>query len=83
MRGDEQTAYRLLGALPGDSRVGLTEESFINTSARISALSSAPEGSGTVVRAEVETAGGLYFGTFHLRRQKGRYLIMSHEFIKP
>jgi hypothetical protein len=82
IRGDETTAYRMLVAFPGDPHASLTEESFINTSARISALSSAPEGAGAVARAEIETAGGLYFATYHLRRLNGRYLITSHEFIK-
>jgi hypothetical protein len=83
IRGDEKTAYRLLGAAPGDKHAGLDEESFINTSAQITSIKSAGASTaGSVVHAEIETAGGIYFGTYHVENKDGTYVITGHSFIK-
>ena len=82
IRGNEPAAYALLGAAPGDPGVSLSEESFINTSAHISLMSSHGSGSGATVHAEVDTAGGAYYATYHLVERNGHLIIGDHDFIK-
>ena len=82
IRGDENTAYKLLGAAPGDASAHLSEESFINTSAHINSVQASSSGAGATVRAEIETAGGSYFATYHIDQRDGHLIISSHDFIK-
>jgi len=81
--GDEIGAYHALGTSPGDQHASLSEETFIDRSARLVGISGHPDGNGTNVAAEVTTHRGLYFVTLRVEDRDGRPTIVSHDYIKP
>ena len=83
-RGDEVGAFAALGGLPGDKGLSLTEESFVDSKARITSVHSTPSEDGSAtVELEIAAAKGTYFATFHVIQNAKGFVIDQHDFIKP
>ena len=83
-RGDEVGAYAALGGLPGDKGLSLSEESFVDSKARITSVRTTPSEDGSAtVELDIAAAKGTYFVTFHVIQNAKGFVIDQHDFIKP
>jgi hypothetical protein len=81
--GDENTAYAAFGVSPGDANVQLTEQGFLDSGARITALRTRHvDAAGATIEAELNTARGAYEATYHVSRGPNGPVIDQHDYIK-
>ena len=81
--GNENAAYAALGKQPGDPGASLSEEAFINRSARVTSLRTTNvDASGATVEAEIATDHGNYFATYHVSNGPSGPVIDQHDYIK-
>lgn len=81
--GNENAAYAALGKAPGDPGAQLSEEAFIDRSAHITALrTTSADASGATVEAEIATARGTYYATYHVTNGPNGAIIDQHDYIK-
>jgi D-serine dehydratase len=79
IRGDEKTAYAALGASGGT----LSEQAFLDPSARISSLKvTRIDASNASVECEIVSAKGHYYATYHVTAATGGPYISEHDYIK-
>ena len=83
MRGDETTAYAALGGSAGDRGLALSELTFLDSSARITALTVTPVDDHTAsVACDISSAEGSFVATYQvLLGPRGPY-IAHHDYIK-
>jgi hypothetical protein len=83
MAGNENAAYAALGKAPGDSGAQLSEEAFIDRSARITALRTTNvDATGATVEAEISSDRGTYYATYHVTNGPDGPVIDQHDYIK-
>jgi cytoskeletal protein RodZ len=81
--GDENTAYGAFGVSPGDPNIQLTEQGFLDSGARITALRTRHvDATGATIEAELSTARGAYEATYHVSRGPNGPVIDQHDYIK-
>jgi hypothetical protein len=80
-RGDETTGYTLLGG--SDRGQQLSEESFLDPSARITSIRSKRiDDSNATVEADITSAKGSYSVNYHVTATPHGPVITQHDFIK-
>ena len=83
-RGDEVGAYAALGGSPGDKGLSLSEESFVDRTARVKVVRATPSEDGSsTIEVEIVSAKGSYFSTFHVVQNTKGFIIDQHDSIKP
>ncbi len=83
MAGNENAAYAALGKQPGDPGASLSEEAFIDRSARITALRTTNvDATGATVEAEIASSHGTYYATYHVSNGPSGPVIDQHDYIK-
>jgi len=83
LRGDEAGAYAALGGAAGDPGLTLSEESFIDPSAKIDTLKTTPVSPMEAqVDAEITSAKGTYEATYRVKYGPHGAYITSHDYIK-
>ncbi len=83
MAGNENAAYAELGKAPGDSGAQLSEEAFIDRSARIAAIHpTGTDATGTTIGVDITSAHGSYYATYHVTNGPNGPVIDQHDFIK-
>jgi hypothetical protein len=81
--GNENAAYAALGASPGDPNAQLSEEAFIDRSARIGSMrTTATNATGSTVEVEISSSRGSYYGTYHVTSGPNGPVIDQHDYIK-
>jgi hypothetical protein len=79
IRGDEKAAHAALGG----KEDGLSEQAFLDPSARIISLKvTRIDASNASVGCEIASAKGHYYGTYHVRAGTGGPYISDHDYIK-
>lgn len=82
-RGDEPTGFALLGGAPGDRGLSLSEQSFLDPTARITSVRVTPiDATDAKVECEISAAKGTYFATYQVTSGPRGTYIAQHEFIK-
>lgn len=83
IRGDEASGYAALGGDPGDPGLTLSEEAFLDPSARVTSVrTTSADAQTALVEAEISTAKGMYYGTYHIAYGKHGAYITRHDYIK-
>jgi len=83
VRGDESTGYSLLGGNAGAPGLTLSEEAFLDPSARITALRAKRiDDSNATVEVEITSAKGAYSANYHVTAGPRGPYITQHDFIK-
>jgi hypothetical protein len=83
VRGDEKTAYRALGTSPGSASATLSEQAFLDPTARIVSLKvTRIDASNATVGCEIAAAKGRYYGTYHVTASAAGPYISEHDYIK-
>jgi hypothetical protein len=81
--GNENGAYAALGAAPGDPNARLSEEAFIDRGTRITALhTTRSDATGATVEAELASAHGTYYATYHVISGPAGPVIDQHDYIR-
>ena len=82
--GDEAGAFAALGGTAGDKGLSLGEEQFLDGRSRIVSMRAKQLGKASAsVEVELQSAKGLYYGTYRVDESGAKAIIESHEFIKP
>jgi hypothetical protein len=81
--GNENGAYALLGAAPGDPNARLSEEAFVDRDTHIVSMrTNASDPTGATVEVELSSARGTYFATYHVHNGPNGPVIDQHDYIK-
>jgi hypothetical protein len=80
--GNENGAYAELGKAPGDAGAQLSEEAFIDRSARITSIrTTGTDATGTTIGVDITSSRGTYYATYHVTNGPGG-VIDQHDYIK-
>jgi hypothetical protein len=83
IHGDEASGYASLGGDAGDPGLTLSEEAFLDPNAHVTSVrTTSADASSALVEAEISTAKGTYYGTYHVAYGKHGVYIASHDYIK-
>jgi hypothetical protein len=81
--GNENAAYAELGKAPGDAGAQLSEEAFIDRSARITSIhTTGSDETGTTIGVDITSAHGSYYATYHVTNGPSGPVIDQHDYIK-
>ena len=81
--GNERAAYAALGHPNGGGGAELTEEAFLDRTARIVSLrTTGVDASGATVGAQITTESGTYYATYHVTNGPNGPVIDQHDYIK-
>lgn len=80
--GDENTAYALLGGQPGSPGLVLSEEAFMDRTARIVSIHATGTSTSATAQADIVTPTGEYIATYQLERGPMGPIIRSHDFTR-
>jgi hypothetical protein len=83
MAGNENGAYAALGKAAGDPGAELSEEAFIDRTARVTSLRTTNvDATGATVEAEISSDRGTYYATYHVTNGPSGPVIDQHDYIK-
>jgi hypothetical protein len=80
--GDENEAYALLGGQPGSPGLVLSEEVFMDRTARIVSIHATGTGTTATAQADITAQGGEFVATYQLVRGPLGPVIRSHDFTR-
>jgi hypothetical protein len=81
--GNESAAYAELGKAPGDPGAQLSEEAFIDRSARITSIrTTGTDATGTTIGVDIVSSRGTYYATYHVTNGPSGPVIDQHDYIK-
>lgn len=81
-RGDEDAAYAALGGTADTPDLVLSEEGFMDRTARIVSIHATGTSTDATARADVVTQSGEYVATYKLERGPKGPIIRSHDFTR-
>ncbi|GAC1413683.1 MAG: hypothetical protein NVSMB64_23930 [Candidatus Velthaea sp.] len=83
MRGDETAGYAALGGTAGERGLTLSEEAFLDPTARITSLrTSKVDENNATVECEIASSKGTYYATYHVTLGPRGATITQHDYIK-
>lgn len=83
VRGDEVAGFAALGGAVGDRGLALSEESFLDPTARVTSIRVTPIDASTAkVECEISAIKGTYFATYQVSSGPRGPYISQHDFIK-
>jgi hypothetical protein len=81
-RGDEDSAYAALGGTAGTPGLVLSEEAFMDRTARIVSIRATGTSTSATAHADVVSQSGEYVATYTLERGPRGPIIRNHDFTR-